>query len=104
MHGFEVNGFNRPYAAVTFEGTMEKIRKNFLDPQAPSNLQRLNENLTDIHNVMTQNIQEIIERGALNITILIFVFLSVDRSVARVEADYTFCVGSLSLRDPISCM
>ncbi len=61
--GSMVDTMNRPYAAVAFDHRMEKIRAQFADPQAPSNFQRINSNLMDIHNVMSQNIQDIIQRG-----------------------------------------
>lgn len=61
--GAAVMSFNRPYAAVNFDTQMERIRAQFADPQTPANLQRLASNLLDVHNIMTQNIQEIINRG-----------------------------------------
>lgn len=34
-----------------------------MDPRAPKNLSKLNENLTDIHHVMKKNIEEVLQRG-----------------------------------------
>eukprot|EP01083_Nonionella_stella_P056098 147899_1 len=55
--------FGRPYEAIAFDPQLNRIRKDFLDPRAPQNLKKLHSNLTDIHNIMQQNIQDIIERG-----------------------------------------
>lgn len=61
--GLNIHSFNRPYAAVSYDTTMEKIRNKYSDPQAPANYQRINNALIDMHGIMTQNIQEIIHRG-----------------------------------------
>jgi hypothetical protein len=36
---------------------------SFLDPSSPGNLKKLNSDLHDIHNIMSQNIQEVLQRG-----------------------------------------
>jgi vesicle transport protein SEC22 len=62
-HGARVNFFSRPYQALTFEPVLNRIRKDFIDPRAPKNLSKLNDNLADIHNIMKKNIEEVLQRG-----------------------------------------
>jgi vesicle transport protein SEC22 len=62
-HGAKVNFYSRPYQALTFEPALNRIRREYLDPRAPKNLAKLNENLTDIHNIMKKNIEEVLQRG-----------------------------------------
>ena len=42
---------------------MNKIRKEYLDPQSPKNIQKLNADLSEIHSIMVANINEILKRG-----------------------------------------
>ncbi len=63
MHGHSIAQFSRPYAAVSFDPRMSKIRRDFLDPHSPANIQKLNSDLADIHSIMSANIQEVLQRG-----------------------------------------
>ncbi|RHY26402.1 hypothetical protein DYB32_007640 [Aphanomyces invadans] len=40
-----------------------KKRKEYTDPSSSQNMSKLNNDLADIHNVMRQNIQEVLNRG-----------------------------------------
>lgn len=62
-HGLELSRYSRPYACVGFEPRMSKLRREYLDPQAPGNLKKLNTDLSEIHHIMSQNIQDVLERG-----------------------------------------
>ena len=42
---------------------MSKIRRDFLDPQSPANIAKLNSDLADIHSIMSSNINEVLQRG-----------------------------------------
>lgn len=42
---------------------MNRIRKEYLDPRSPKNVQKLSSDLNDIHNIMISNIQEVLRRG-----------------------------------------
>jgi hypothetical protein len=42
---------------------IQKKRKEYTDPNSSQNMSRLNEDLADIHNIMRQNIQEVLNRG-----------------------------------------
>jgi len=61
-YGNAVLTFTRPYSAVAFDSKLERIRSNYIDPQGAT-LSRINNNLQDIHNVMVQNIQDVLQRG-----------------------------------------
>jgi vesicle transport protein SEC22 len=63
IHGAELSRYSRPYACVSFEPKMSKMRREYLDPQAPGNLKKLNTDLSDIHAIMQQNIQDVLQRG-----------------------------------------
>lgn len=62
-HGSELSRYSRPYACVSFEPKMSKMRREYLDPQAPGNLKKLNTDLSEIHHIMSQNIQDVLQRG-----------------------------------------
>lgn len=42
---------------------IQKKRKEYTDPNSSQNMHRLNDDLADIHNIMRQNIQEVLNRG-----------------------------------------
>lgn len=63
LYADEISRFSRPYAAVSFDPKMNKIRRDYLDPNAPGNLKKLNSDLQDIHNIMQQNINDVLQRG-----------------------------------------
>ena len=42
---------------------IQKKRKEYTDPNSSQNMSRLNNDLADIHNIMRQNIQEVLNRG-----------------------------------------
>jgi vesicle transport protein SEC22 len=58
-----IASFRRPYAAIDFEPRMAQIRNAYLDPHSPGNVQKLNQDLNEIRNIMCQNIQEVLHRG-----------------------------------------
>lgn len=60
LHGAELSRYSRPYACVGFEPKMSKMRREYLDPQAPGCLKKLNTDLADIHSIMQQNIQDVV--------------------------------------------
>ena len=63
LHGAEVSRYSRPYACVSFEPRLSKMRRDYLDPQAPGNLKKLNNDLAEIHNIMQSNIADVLARG-----------------------------------------
>lgn len=63
QHGHEVHSFSRPYAAVVFGPQMQRLRREFMDPQTPDNAQKLASDLNEITNIMSQSITQIVHRG-----------------------------------------
>lgn len=63
QHSAELSRYSRPYAAVSFEPRMAKVRREYLDPQSPANLKKVNADLTEIHSIMQANIHEVLQRG-----------------------------------------
>jgi vesicle transport protein SEC22 len=53
----------RPYAFQDFERFLEKTKKTYQDSRAQGNLHRLNDELKDVHQVMTKNIEDLLYRG-----------------------------------------
>ncbi|CAM9252939.1 unnamed protein product [Ascophyllum nodosum] len=53
----------RPYAFIKFDKVIQRKRKEFIDPQSRNNMARLNDDLADIHSIMKQNIEEVLNRG-----------------------------------------
>eukprot|EP00460_Paracercomonas_marina_P001603 EW706470.1.p1 GENE.EW706470.1~~EW706470.1.p1 ORF type:complete len:146 (+),score=50.19 EW706470.1:153-590(+) len=62
-HGAEIATFSRPYQAINFDPRLTRIRRDYLDPQSPKNVQKLNADLTEIHSIMMQNINDLLRRG-----------------------------------------
>jgi vesicle transport protein SEC22 len=62
-HGSKVLECARPYAFIKFDSFIQKTRKVYGDQRAQRNLEKLNEDLNDIQNVMTRNINDILEQG-----------------------------------------
>tara|TARA_B110000459_G_C16555613_1_gene468910 strand:- start:940 stop:1443 length:504 start_codon:yes stop_codon:yes gene_type:complete len=53
----------RPYAFIKFDGFIQKTKKLYQDTRTQRNLKKLNEDLHDIQNVMTRNINDILGQG-----------------------------------------
>ena len=64
-----INSLNRPYALMKFgspiflETKIETLVKEFQDSRALDSLTRLRSELNDVQNIMTQNINDVLERG-----------------------------------------
>eukprot|EP00271_Cylindrocystis_brebissonii_P007874 TRINITY_DN2176_c0_g2_i1.p1 TRINITY_DN2176_c0_g2~~TRINITY_DN2176_c0_g2_i1.p1 ORF type:complete len:225 (-),score=34.68 TRINITY_DN2176_c0_g2_i1:166-840(-) len=53
----------RPYAFVKFDTFIQKTRKLYLDTHTQRNLSRLNDDLMEVQQIMTRNIQEVLGAG-----------------------------------------
>lgn len=53
----------RPYAYAEFERFLERTKKTYQDSRAQDNLSRLNDELKDVTQVMTKNIEDLLYRG-----------------------------------------
>ncbi|WFD36598.1 SNAP receptor [Malassezia cuniculi] len=57
----------RPFACVGFDTFLQRTKRLYADSRtaqsAASNLDRLNEDLRDVHNIMTKNMEDLLWRG-----------------------------------------
>lgn len=53
----------KPYAFISFESTIKRLCKSYQDTRAKQNISRLQEELLDVSNIMSSNIQQVLERG-----------------------------------------
>jgi len=53
----------RPYAYSEFDRFIERTKKTYQDSRATGNLDRLNDELKDVTQVMTKNIEDLLYRG-----------------------------------------
>jgi len=61
----EVQAAKRPYAFIKFDTFIQKTKKLYLDTRSQRNMSKVQEDLADIHKIMTKNVQEIIGRGVI---------------------------------------
>mmetsp|Transcript_11679 Transcript_11679/g.42694 ORF Transcript_11679/g.42694 Transcript_11679/m.42694 type:complete len:219 (-) Transcript_11679:221-877(-) len=59
----QIESVARPYAFVKFDTFIQKTKKLYLDTRTQRNLSKLNEDLADIQQVMTRNIQDALGMG-----------------------------------------
>ena len=59
----EIAKVSHAYAFITFDQTIQKKRRDYGNPESSDNMRRLKEELTDITNIMSQNIDDILKRG-----------------------------------------
>ena len=62
-YGPEVPGATRPYAFIKFDTFIQKTKKLYVDTRTQRNLSKLNEDLSDVQDIMKQNIQDVLGRG-----------------------------------------
>lgn len=54
---------SRPYELIRFTNTLQRLKRSFQDVRAKQNIERLQADLVDVTNIMTANINELLERG-----------------------------------------
>lgn len=54
---------SHPYAFIKFDQTIQRKRREYSNPGTSDNMRRLKEELTDITNIMSSNIDDILKRG-----------------------------------------
>ena len=59
----DVEGATRPYAFIKFDTFIQKTKKLYVDTRTQRNLNKLNEELSDVQDIMKQNIQDVLGRG-----------------------------------------
>ena len=66
----QVETADRPYAFIKFDTFIQKTKRMYVDTHASQNLTKLNDDLTDLTKIMTQNIQDVLGRGERIDTVL----------------------------------
>ncbi|KAJ9512883.1 R-SNARE protein, Sec22-family [Haematococcus lacustris] len=63
LYGSQVDGVQRPYAFIKFDTFIQKTKKLYMDTRTQRNLTKLSEDLSEVHSIMTRNIQEVLGQG-----------------------------------------
>lgn len=63
LYATEVDTATRPYAFIKFDSFIQKTKKLYMDTRAQRNVNKLNEDLADVHKIMMTNIHEVLGRG-----------------------------------------
>ena len=53
----------RPYAFIQADLLIQRKQREFIDPKSIHNTTKLNQDLSDIHSIMRQNINQVLDRG-----------------------------------------
>lgn len=59
----EVDTVARPYAFIKFDTFIQKTRKLYMDTRTQRNMLKLSEELNEVQQIMTRNIQEVLGQG-----------------------------------------
>jgi vesicle transport protein SEC22 len=59
----EIQNVSHAYAFITFDQTIQKKKREYSNQDSSDNMRRLKSELTDITNIMSQNIDDILKRG-----------------------------------------
>lgn len=63
LYGAQVDSVTRPYAFIKFDSFIQKSKKVYLDSRTQKNMERLNADLAEVHQIMTQNIADVLGQG-----------------------------------------
>jgi len=63
--GHKINTATRPYSFIEFDTYIQKAKKTYGDTRSRRNLSELNTELQDVQRIMVQNINDVLERGAV---------------------------------------
>eukprot|EP01104_Vermistella_antarctica_P017046 TRINITY_DN5966_c0_g1_i1.p1 TRINITY_DN5966_c0_g1~~TRINITY_DN5966_c0_g1_i1.p1 ORF type:complete len:216 (-),score=34.39 TRINITY_DN5966_c0_g1_i1:277-924(-) len=61
--GAEVPGAKRPYQFIKFDTFIQKTKRLYNDTKSQRNLEKVSEELQDVHRILTKNIEDILGRG-----------------------------------------
>lgn len=59
----QVQRATRPYELIRFTNVLQRLKRSFQDVRSKQNIERLQADLVDVTNIMTANINELLERG-----------------------------------------
>ena len=65
QYGHKINTATRPYSFIEFDTYIQKAKKNYGDARGRRNLTNLNTELQDVQRIMVQNIDDVLQRGAV---------------------------------------
>merc|ERR1712098_27727 len=63
--GHKINTATRPYSFIEFDTYIQKAKKSYSDTRGRRNLSNLNTELQDVQRIMVQNIDDVLQRGAV---------------------------------------
>ncbi|XP_026453963.1 25.3 kDa vesicle transport protein-like isoform X3 [Papaver somniferum] len=63
VNGNQIETAARPYAFIKFDTFIQKTKKLYLDTSTQRNLAKLNDELFEVHQIMTRNVQEVLGVG-----------------------------------------
>ncbi|PIA29705.1 hypothetical protein AQUCO_05800070v1 [Aquilegia coerulea] len=63
VNGNQIETAARPYAFIKFDTYIQKTKKLYLDTGTQRNLAKLNDELYEVHQIMTRNVQEVLGVG-----------------------------------------
>ena len=61
-YGNKIQTVARPYSFIEFDTQIQKTKKQYLDTRK-SNMTRINSELQEVHKIMVQNIEDVLQRG-----------------------------------------
>ncbi|KAL6563333.1 SNAP receptor [Orobanche hederae] len=62
-YGNQIETAARPYAFIKFDTFMQKTKKLYQDTRTQRNISKLNDELYEVHQIMTRNVQEVLGVG-----------------------------------------
>merc|ERR1712061_373065 len=65
QYGHKINTATRPYSFIEFDTYIQKAKKTYSDTRGRRNLNNLNTELQDVQRIMVQNIDDVLQRGAV---------------------------------------
>eukprot|EP00095_Tigriopus_kingsejongensis_P001825 maker-scaffold10_size831480-snap-gene-3.26 protein:Tk01825 transcript:maker-scaffold10_size831480-snap-gene-3.26-mRNA-1 annotation:"vesicle-trafficking protein sec22b-b" len=65
QYGHKINTATRPYSFIEFDTYIQKAKKTYSDSRGRRNLNALNTELQDVQRIMVQNIDDVLQRGAV---------------------------------------
>ncbi|KAK9823230.1 hypothetical protein WJX72_001198 [[Myrmecia] bisecta] len=63
LYGSQIDTVARPYAFIKFDTFIQKTKKLYLDTRTQRNIAKLSEDISEVHQIMTRNIQEVLGQG-----------------------------------------
>ncbi|KAG6493432.1 hypothetical protein ZIOFF_048418 [Zingiber officinale] len=63
VNGNQIETAARPYAFIKFDTFIQKTKKLYLDTRTQRNIAKLNDELYEVHQIMTRNVQEVLGVG-----------------------------------------